>query len=73
MRGLALVVFGLVALGGPADQAVARWTLLEGGRVGVGGRVIQDVADLPAGDYQLEMVDWIAVNAVPEICSVYKP
>ena len=66
MRGPALLVFGLVALGGPADRAVARWTLLEGGRVGIGDRVIHDVADLPADDYQLEMVDWVAVNAVPE-------
>ena len=62
----ALFVFGLTAFGGPADQAVARWTLLEGGRVGVGGRVIQDVVDLPAGDYQVELLDWVAVNAVPE-------
>jgi Leucine-rich repeat (LRR) protein len=66
MRGLAALALGLVALGGPADQAVARWTLVEGGRVGIGGRVIHDLLDLPAGDYQVEMVDWVAVNAVPE-------
>jgi len=66
MRGVAALAVSLAVFGGPADQAVARWTLLEGGRVGVGGRVIQDVADLPAGDYQVEMLDWVAVNAVPE-------
>ena len=66
MRGLGIWVFGLVALAGPADQAVARWTLLEGGRVGVGGRMITDISDLPPGDYHVEMLDWVAVNAVPE-------
>ena len=66
MRVLAWLVFGLAALGGPADRVVARWTLLEGGRVGIGGRVIADVTELPAGDFELQMVDWVAVNAVPE-------
>lgn len=54
------------ALAGPADLAVARWTITEGGRVGIGGRVYTDVADLPAGEFELDMVDWVAVNAVPE-------
>ena len=66
MRIWAWLVFGLAALGGPADRAVARWTLLEGGRVGIGGRVVSDVTELPAGDFELQMVDWVAVNAVPE-------
>jgi Leucine-rich repeat (LRR) protein len=66
MRAWAWLVFGLAALGGPADRAVARWTLLEGGRVGIGGRVVSDVTELPAGDFELQMVDWVAVNAVPE-------
>lgn len=66
MRSVALFALAVAALAGPADQAAARWTLLEGGRVGIGGRVIRDIADLPAGDYQLEMIDWVAVNAVPE-------
>jgi Leucine-rich repeat (LRR) protein len=66
MRFWAWLVFGLAALGGPADRAVARWTLLEGGRVGIGGRVVSDVTELPAGDFELQMVDWVAVNAVPE-------
>jgi Leucine-rich repeat (LRR) protein len=66
MRGVLATLAGLAMWAGPADQAVARWTLIEGGRVGIGGRVIHDLADLPAGDYQLEMIDWVAVNAVPE-------
>ncbi|MFN0100698.1 MAG: leucine-rich repeat domain-containing protein [Bryobacteraceae bacterium] len=66
MRGLALWALAVTAIAGPADQAVARWTLIEGGRVGIGGQVIQGLAELPAGDYQVEMVDWVAVNAVPE-------
>lgn len=66
MRGLAILVFGMAAFAGPADQAVARWTILEGGRVGVGGKVIDDVAELPSADYHVEMLDWVAVNAVPE-------
>jgi Leucine-rich repeat (LRR) protein len=66
MRTGWLLALSLTALAGPADQALARWTILEGGRVAIGGRVYSDVAELPAGDYQLEMVDWVAVNAVPE-------
>ncbi|MBI2685709.1 MAG: hypothetical protein HYX27_05295 [Acidobacteria bacterium] len=66
MKAFALAAFALAAWAGPADQAVARWTIVEGGRVGIGGRMISDLADLPAGDYQLDMVDWVAVNAVPE-------
>ncbi len=61
-----LLALGLTVAAGPADHALARWTILEGGRVAIGGRVYTDIADLPQGDYQLEMVDWVAVNAVPE-------
>lgn len=60
------LLLGLAALGGPADRSVAQWTLLEGGRVGIGGRVITDVTELPAGDFEVQMVDWVAVNAIPE-------
>jgi len=66
MRWLAACFVGVAALAGPADQAVARWTLLEGGRVGIGGKTIAAIEELPAGDFQVEMVDWVAVNAVPE-------
>jgi len=61
-----LFLLALLAHAAPADQAVARWTLLQGGRVAIAGRLITDIADLPPADYQLEMVDWVAVNAVPE-------
>lgn len=66
MRLLAALAFGLAIWAGPADRAVARWTLLEGGRVGIAGRVITDIAELPDADFELQMVDWVAVNAVPE-------
>lgn len=59
-------LLSVAVLAGPADQALARWTLLQGGRIGIAGKVLTDVAQLPAGSYQVEMVDWVAVNAVPE-------
>lgn len=66
MRAFVLLALGLAVYSGPADQSLARWTLLQGGRVGIGGRVITDVVELPPGDFQVDMVDWVAVNAVPE-------
>jgi len=66
MRWWATLAVCTAMWAGPADQAVARWTLLEGGRVGIGGRVYVDAAELPSGDYHVEMLDWVAVNAVPE-------
>ena len=54
---LALVAWAAAAA--PADQLVARWTILQGGRVSIGGKVITDVANLPTGDYTVEMVDWV--------------
>ena len=69
MRGLVQICVFLLALAAhaaPADQALARWTLLQGGRVAIAGRLISDIADLPPTDYQVDMVDWVAVNAVPE-------
>ncbi|HEU0120811.1 MAG TPA: hypothetical protein VFQ91_09825 [Bryobacteraceae bacterium] len=66
MRVWPVWALGIAMWAGPADVAVARWTLAEGGRVGINSQVIADLADLPAGDFQLEMVDWVAVNAVPE-------
>jgi Leucine-rich repeat (LRR) protein len=40
--------------------------VIEGGRVKIDGRIIGDLGELPSGDYQVEMIDWVAVNAVPE-------
>src|ERR1700680_327490 len=49
------------------DRQVAEWTLTMGGRVGLAGqpRRISDIADLPAGDIQLEALDWLGVNVDP--------
>ena len=63
---LALTALTAPSSATPADQALARWTLIEGGRVAIAGRIYTDIAELPTGDYQVEMVDWVAVNAVPE-------
>src|SRR6266404_1067069 len=51
----------------PTDRSVAEWTLTMGGRVGVAGqpRRIQDLADLPRGDIQLEVLDWVGMNVDP--------
>src|SRR5580704_14424203 len=50
-----------------ADRHVAEWTLTMGGRVGLAGqtRRISDIADLPAGDIQLEVLDWLGMNVDP--------
>src|SRR5260221_3355990 len=51
----------------PPDRRVATWTLSMGGRVGVAGhaRRIQDIAELPAGDIRLEVLDWVGMNVDP--------
>src|SRR5437660_2998386 len=38
-----------------------------GGRVGLSGhaRMIHDIADLPRGDIQLEVLDWVGMNVDP--------
>src|ERR1700674_3161438 len=49
------------------DRSVAEWTLTMGGRVGLAGqtRRISDIADLPAGDIQVEVLDWVGMNVDP--------
>src|SRR5260370_493889 len=51
----------------PPDRRVAEWTLTMGGRVGVAGQPsrIQDIASLPSGDIQLEILDWVGMNVDP--------
>lgn len=68
MRLAALLLVPALALAGESDEKVARWTLLMGGRVVLegAGAPIRDVSELPSGPYQLEVVDWVGVNAVPE-------
>ncbi|MBZ2178270.1 MAG: hypothetical protein K7J47_11250 [Acidobacteria bacterium] len=69
-KRIPLVLLAAVAplLAGPADRTVAEWTLLQGGRVGLNGspRPLADIAELPAADFALTLLDWVAVNAVPE-------
>jgi len=49
------------------DRQVAEWTLFMGGAVGLnGGRgLIHDVAELPTGDFELEVLDWVGMNVDP--------
>src|SRR5438067_224148 len=49
------------------DRTVAEWTLTMGGSVGIAGRagLIHDIAGLPAGEIQLDVVDWLGVNVDP--------
>src|SRR4030095_2916694 len=51
----------------PLDRRVAEWTLTMGGRVGGAGqaRRIPDIASLPGGDIQLEILDWVGMNVDP--------
>ena len=69
-KRLPLVLLAAVTplLAGPADRTVAEWTLLHGGRVALNGspRPLSDIAQLPAADFALTLLDWVAVNAVPE-------
>src|SRR5712692_1529362 len=48
-------------------RSVAEWTLTMGGSVGIAGQpgLIHDLAGLPSGDIQLEVVDWLGVNVDP--------
>src|SRR6202453_2152301 len=49
------------------DRQVAEWTLFMGGAVGIkgGNGLIRDVAALPPGDFDLEMLDWVGMNVEP--------
>lgn len=52
---------------GPADRKAAEWTLNMGGRVTLAGetRRISDIASLPAGDFEVKVLDWVGLNADP--------
>ena len=67
----ALAALAAVSLGAAAqaDRDVAQWTLLHGGRVGLQGaaRPIATLDRLAPGDaFEVTLVDWVGVNAVPE-------
>ncbi len=69
MRFLVLVLTAAGCLPGAwaQDRQVAEWTLFMGGAVGLKGGhgLIRDVAALPAGDFELEVVDWVGMNVEP--------
>src|SRR5258708_94348 len=63
-----LQTFLLIAsVAAASDRSVAEWTLLMGGAVGVTGvpGLIHDIAGLPAGDLNVEILDWVGVNVDP--------
>ncbi len=67
----ALAALAAVSLGAAAqaDRDVAQWTLLHGGRVGLQGaaRPVATLDQLAPGDsFEVTLVDWVGVNAVPE-------
>lgn len=55
------------ALAQSPDRRVAEWTLSMGGRVGIKGipQRIADLNQLPEGDFELEVLDWLSLNADP--------
>ena len=67
MRLFVLVAYGSLLFAESADRSVAEWTLSMGGRVGLQGdpRRISDIDQLPKGDFALEVLDWIGINADP--------
>ena len=52
-----------------ADRRVAEWVLYMGGNVRLAGdpRTIQDLSELPAGDFRLESVDLIGAHSLDAI------
>ncbi|HUJ74309.1 MAG TPA: hypothetical protein VL359_05590, partial [bacterium] len=63
-----LPVFLLLAsAGGASDRQVAEWTLFQGGAVGLAGSsgLLRDVAQLPPGDLQVEVLDWVGMIVDP--------
>src|SRR5258707_15396770 len=67
MKLAILLLAGCAAYGQSVDRRVAEWTLSMGGRIGLQGdaRRISDIDQLPKGDFALEVLDWIGINADP--------
>ena len=69
MRFLALVLIAGGSFPGvwAQDRQVAEWTLFMGGAVRVKGghELIRDVAALPDGNFELEVLDWVGMNVDP--------
>src|SRR5262245_59092689 len=72
--GLTLLLLAAAPLTAePLDRQVAEWVLLMGGTVQIEGLVriegqaerIREVTQLPAGDFQLQLVDLVGTNILP--------
>lgn len=61
------IVAASIAFAAEVDRRVAEFTLLMGGRVEIAGRParIADTADLPPGDFQVSVLDWVGMNVDP--------
>ena len=59
--------FGVLCAAAASDRQVAEWTLFQGGAVGLEGRsgLVRSIADLPAGDIRVEVLDWVGMNVDP--------
>lgn len=66
-RTLALILTCTALWAGTADRRVAEWTLTMGGRVVLQGQSVRlhDISQLPAGDFDVVVLDWVGVNADP--------
>ncbi|MGH9662643.1 MAG: leucine-rich repeat domain-containing protein, partial [Bryobacteraceae bacterium] len=67
MRAAWLLAFAGTVAGATADRSVAEWTIAMGGAVSLEGqsRRIRNVAELPAADFRIAVVDWVGVNVDP--------
>lgn len=67
MKFALFILAATIAHAGEVDRRVAEFTLLMGGRVEVTGRNgrIADSADLPRGEFQLTVLDWVGMNVDP--------
>ena len=67
MRRILPLLFAVLCSAMASDRQAAEWTLFMGGAVGLHGRpgVIRDIAALPAGDLEVEVLDWVGMNVDP--------
>src|SRR5271169_3951866 len=67
MRRLSAVLLLWASAAFASDRQVAEWTLFQGGAVGLHGTtgLIRDVGNLPPGDIQVEVLDWVGMNVDP--------
>jgi Leucine-rich repeat (LRR) protein len=67
LRVAAMLLPAAILCAEDADRKAAEWTLAQGGRVKIAGRAnwVREKSELPAGDYAVETLDWLGVNADP--------